>query len=509
MAANERKAGVVLSYISMALHIIIGLIYVPILLHYLGKSQYGVYQLMGSLIAYMAIMDFGLSSTITRYYSRYMALDDERNKANVLALSGIIYSVITVILLLLGIVIYFNIGTLFSNSLTNTELYQASQIFIIMLINIAITIPSHIFTAVINSYERFIFIRLLSIVQTILQPFVIIAVMQYKADVIGLVIVQTLFNMALIAIKIYYSFYRLKIRIKLYNWDNSLLKEMIGFSFYIFLNMIIDQIYWKTDQIILGIVSGTSAVTIYSIASQLNKYYMDFSTRINGVFLPRISAISAKTEDMKEINKIFRRVGRIQFIIMALTLTGFILYGKSFIAYWVGQDFEQAYYIALILMGSLLVPLIENMGIIVLQAKNKHAFRSKIYLIIAILNIVLTIPLAKLYGGIGCAIATAFALLIGNVVIINIYYHKKIGIDIIAFAREITLMTLPVLIALAIGIIGNYLIRITSILDLGIRIIAYTLVFLMLMWFMGFNDYEKDLFKGVLLKVKEKVASIN
>ena len=132
-----------------------------------------------------------------------MALDDERNKANVLALSGIIYSVITVILLLLGIVIYFNIGTLFSNSLTNTELYQASQIFIIMLINIAITIPSHIFTAVINSYERFIFIRLLSIVQTILQPFVIIAVMQYKADVIGLVIVQTLFNMALIAIKIY------------------------------------------------------------------------------------------------------------------------------------------------------------------------------------------------------------------------------------------------------------------------------------------------------------------
>ena len=139
---------------------------------------------------------------------------------------------------------------------------------------------------------------------------------------------------------------------------------------------------------------------------------------------------------MKEINKIFRRVGRIQFIIMALTLTGFILYGKSFIAYWVGQDFEQAYYITLILMGSLLVPLIENMGIIVLQAKNKHAFRSEIYLFIAILNIVLTIPLAKLYGGIGCAIATAFALLIGNVVIINIYYHKKIGIDIIAFAGD-------------------------------------------------------------------------
>ena len=507
MAANQRKAGIALSYISMALHIVIGLIYVPILLHYLGKSQYGVYQLMGSLIAYMAIMDFGLSGTITRYYSRYLALEDEKNQANVLALSGIIYCVITVIMLLVGIIIYFNISTVFSNSLTNAELDKASQIFLIMLVNIAITIPSHIFTAVINSYERFVFIRILSIIQTILQPFVIIAVMQCKADVIGLVIVQTLFNIVLIAIKVYYSFNKLKIRIKLYNWDNSLMKEMIGFSFYIFLNMIIDQIYWRTDQIILGIFSGTSAVAIYSIASQLNKYYMNFSTRINGVFLPKISAISAKTEDMKEINRIFRKVGRIQFGIMTLILTGYILYGKSFIGHWVGQDFAQAYYMALILMGALLIPLIENMGIIILQAKNKHAFRSKIYLFIAVLNIILTIPLAKLYGGIGCAIATAFALFIGNVVIINVYYHKKIGIDIIAFAKEITSMTLPVLIALSIGIAGNYLIQITSILDLGIRIIAYTLVFSMLMWFMGFNDYEKDLFRGVFLKAKEKVAS--
>ena len=76
MAVNQRKAGVVLSYISMFLHILIGFIYVPVLLKFLGKSQFGLYQLMGSVIAYMAIMDFGLSGTITRYFYRYLALDD-------------------------------------------------------------------------------------------------------------------------------------------------------------------------------------------------------------------------------------------------------------------------------------------------------------------------------------------------------------------------------------------------------------------------------------------------
>src|SRR5690606_19011823 len=115
-------------------------------------------------------------------------------------------------------------------------------------------------------------------------------------------------------------------------------KDMLTFSFFIFLNMIIDQIYWKTDQIVLGIISGTSAVAVYSIASQLNSYYMNFSTNINSVFLPQISAISVKTDDMTQINSIFNRVGRMQFAIMSLILTGFILYGKSFIVFWVGKD---------------------------------------------------------------------------------------------------------------------------------------------------------------------------
>lgn len=501
---NQRKAGIVLSYISMFLHIAIGFIYVPLLLYFLGKSQYGLYQLMGSVIAYMAVMDFGLSGTITRYYSRYLALADEKNQANILALSGVIYSVIAVVILILGCIVYSNLNAIFGTSLTTVELIKARQIFLIMLFNIAVTIPSHIFTAVINSNERFVFIKLLSIIQTLLQPFVIIAIMHYKADVLGLVLVQTLFNLITITIKAYYSLIKLETKIKFYTWDKPLLREMIGFSFYIFLNMIIDQIYWKTDQIILGIISGTSAVAVYSIAAHLDSYYIHFSSNINNIFLPRISAISAKTEDMSEINQIFNKVGRVQFAIMSLILTGFVLYGKDFIGFWAGEDFKPAYYMALVVMIPLLIPLIQNMGIIILQAKNKHAFRSKVYFFIAILNIVLSIPLAKLYGGIGCAVATALALFLGNAVIINIYYHKRIGINIIAFAKEIISMTPPVLIALAIGALGNYLLITTNIIVLGSKIISYIIVFMPFMYFMGFNDYEKNLFKGLFSKLKPK-----
>ncbi|MCS4586098.1 hypothetical protein FZ990_14955 [Clostridium perfringens] len=83
---------------------------------------------------------------------------------------------------------------------------------------------------------------------------------------------------------------------------------------------------------------------------------------------------------------------------MAFILGGFILVGKEFITTWAGQDYYLAYYIALVIMIPLTVPLIQNLGITILQAKNMHKFRSKIYIVIAILNLLASIPMAKFLG---------------------------------------------------------------------------------------------------------------
>ena len=135
-----------------------------------------------------------------------------------------------------------------------------------------------------------------------------------------------------------------------------------------------------------------------------------------------------------------------------------------------------------------------------MQAKNKHDFRAKIYLFIAILKIIVSVPLAKAYNGIGCAIATSFSLIIGNVIIINVYYQKEIGIDILNFAKEILSMSLPVLISVIIGGIVNYYIDTENIITLGLKIVTYSFGYIVLMWFLGFNNYEKELFTSLLRK---------
>ena len=65
---NERKVGILISYLNIVLHDVIGFAYVPLLLHFVGKSEYGLYQWIGSFIAYFSIMDFGFTAAVVRFY---------------------------------------------------------------------------------------------------------------------------------------------------------------------------------------------------------------------------------------------------------------------------------------------------------------------------------------------------------------------------------------------------------------------------------------------------------
>ena len=481
----------------MGMNIIIQFAYIPILLHYLTKNEYGLYQLIGSLIAYMAVMDFGLSTTIVRYYSKYKALRDKKGEENILAIFSIIYGIITIVCILIGGVLYSFIESIYGNTLNVAELNSAKTMFLILLGNVAITIPSNIFAAVIIAHERFIFLRLVAILQTCLKPLAVISVFAYEANAINLAIINTFFNFFVITCNIYYCYKKLNFKAKFYYWDKLLVKEVLVFSFFIFLNVIVDQLYWKTSQLVLGAVSGTVAVAVYAVAVQLDMAFMSFSTGISGVFLPKLSAIVATTKNMIAVDELFIRIGRIQYLILAFICSGFLIYGKQFIFLWIGDGFEEAYYIASLLMVALLVPLIQSLGVSILQAMNKHAFRSKLYTLIAIFNFVISIPLAKQYGGIGCAIATSGAFFLGGWIIINIYYYKIIHLDILKFFKEILNLTIPLLIVAFFALLGEHFITETSISILVGKIMVYIAFYGIIMWKFGMNKYEKGLIVGL------------
>ena len=168
------------------------------------------------------------------------------------------------------------------------------------------------------------------------------------------------------------------------------------------------------------------------------------------------------------------------------------------------MEYSNAYYMACILMIPVTVPLIQNVGLSILQAKNKYKYRTMIFFAIAIANIGISIPLAKQFGGIGSAIGTSLALVIGQIIIMNIYYHKKIHINMIEFWKEIIKMSVSVLITFLLGFGAYRAINTENIIIYGLEIIIYTLVYATLMWNFAMNDYEKNIIRKPINKILHK-----
>ena len=275
------------------------------------------------------------------------------------------------------------------------------------------------------------------------------------------------------------------------------------YSLWIFLNAIMDKIYWSTGQFVLGAVAGTVAVSVYAVAIQLQSMYLQFSVAISSVFLPKVTGMVTLKATDKELSDLFIRTGRIQNIIMSLILFGFVVFGQQFINLWAGENYSNAYYMTIAFFFSLYVPLIQNMGITILQARNQLQFRSVLYIVLAFIALLLEIFFAKIWGGIGCAIAVSLALVIGQGLVMNIYYQRVQRIDIIKFWKEIVKMDFPPAILTVLFICATkQIVCISDWLSLSVGVVIYGLLFAIAMILFSMNEYEKNLIlKPIIRKI--------
>lgn len=498
---NQLKLGVALSYVTMFAQNIIGILYTPIMLRLLGKSEYGLYQLVYSVVSYLGLLSFGFGSAYVRFYSRYKVKDDEDGIARLNGMFITIFLIISLISILAGSVLVVNVELIFKQGLTPSEINTARILMILMVFNLAVTFPSSVFDSYVTAHECYFFQRVVGLLQTVLNPFLTLSLLLMGYKSISLVIVTTVLTLGKFILNMYYCKKRLNMQFKFKNMQFSLLKEIWVFSFYIFLNMIVDQINWSVDKFILGMFGGTVAVAVYAVGGQINTLYMSLSTSVSSVFIPRINTIVADNDDNAKLTDIFTRVGRIQFIVLALVLFGFILLGKYFISVWAGNGYDSAYYVVLLLIIPVTVPLIQNLGVEIQRAKNMHKFRSIVYFIIALGNVILSIPLTKAYGEVGAALGTAITMILGNVIIMNWYYHARVKLDLKYFWNNIFSLLPAILVSFFIGLAVSKVIVVDSIINFIIVGCIYVLAYIICMYLFGLNSYEKSLFDGTINKV--------
>jgi O-antigen/teichoic acid export membrane protein len=435
------RIGILISYLTLAVSVLTTLKYQPFLLSSIGDEQYGINSFASSITSWLGVLSFGLATTYVRFavIAEKQEGEDGVKKINGFYLS--VFSIVTIISFFIGIIIwclfYFRVIPLDNYSEFDKDLIY--KVLAISVCSVSIGFVASFFPLYETYKYRFIWIRTLDLLTRVLNVGItVLVLLSSQKNVVIVALISALVSLFISILHLLYCFFVLKIKFSKCKENEELrkmTKEILFFSFWVFLNSIIDQINANSGKVILGFMTDPkeNAVTIFSLGQELYGYAAVAVSGVSTAYVPDVMTAAAKN-DKDEINRIFLKVSFAQIIIICWIVGGFCSCGSEFVDAWIGPDRHQVFYIALSILIVGIVPFSECIAVDIQRAFNKHKFRSVFYLAMALLNLIITpisvwlLPVGqKVYGPVIGFVSTFFA---GNWIAINIFYKKHLGLPV-------------------------------------------------------------------------------
>lgn len=494
-----------MSYVMMIFEVLSTLLLTPFIIRTLGQAEYGVYKLSASIAAYLFLLDLGVGNAITRYVAKFRVNGEKEQAQKFLGVATIFYLIIAVIAVLIGIVLVVIFPHAFAKGLTADEILLGQKLLLITMINAAVTLGTAAYNNVIIAYEQFAVSKGASIVQIIIRMVLTVGMLKYGMGSVGIVTVNLIMTALCRGFFVLYVLFRIQLLPKWKGIDIGFIKEIVVYSSMILLQMIATQVNCTVDQILIGALVSSSSIilAIYSVGTQVTQYYQSIGTAFTGVLMPGIVNMVEHGASTKALTDEMIRIGRIIFIVLGLIWGGFLVCGQQFITLWAGQENSDAYLVALILMAAYMFILTESIGTQILWALNQHKEQSILKIVIVLLNIVLTIALIKWQPLLGATIGTFISLILGDVVIMNIIFRKKLKMNLLYYYKELAKGILPcVFIAVMFGMAVRYFFKSVGWGGLLIEVLSICFVYAICMFLFGMNAYEKNLASSIFRKFK-------
>lgn len=414
----------------------------------------------------------------------------------------VIFQIIAIVSFVVGVLLTFNLDIWYAHSLNDSELYRMRILVFLMVCNMALSFSLSPYVSIVSTHEKFIFLQCMNIVTTCIGPIMNIVVLYLGFASIGMTTSTLVISILTRFVYLYYVKRVLLIKANYKNMPMHLLKEILIFSFWIFVANVVSQLYNATDTVMIGAIPklGTVGVAIYNVGGTFNNIVFSLTTGISSLLGPKTNKMVFSGASNKELTELAIKVGRLQGYVIALIVTGFIAFGKPFINLYAGQEYKDAYWVAILMMVPNMIPLVQSICLNVIVAQNKHKFRSLVYLGIAITNVIGTWFMMQIWGVIGAALMTGIAVVLGQGVIMNWYYWEKTGLDMLLFWNNVGKIYIIPSVMCAIALLASCWINFYKISYLCLGIIVYTVVYCLFNWKFIFNIYEKNLIKELIKK---------
>ena len=492
-AKKQIKFGAILSYLLIFIEIGISLVFTPWMIRVLGESDYAVYTIVFSLIS-LFLFDFGISMSATKFLSKYRHEGKHEMAHNLLSMFLKIYVVIDVLIFISLFVIYFFIDNIYVG-LEPETISVLKNCYLVFGIYSLVAFPSLNIDALFNAYERFIPLKICTIVQKVLTTLLMFLALYFGRKVFDVILINALVGLFIIIAKFILAYRNIGFKFNVRFFDKTLIKVVIGFSLWIAIISLRDKLINGLIPTILGSVSNEAEVGYYGYGMTLLTYAYTFSTVISGLFLHSVTNIMSKKDNGPALYNLMLKIGKIQLFILALIFSGFIVFGKQFLILFIGEQQLGSYLVCILLLIPFLFTVTKQIALTASYVTDNVKKIAIFNLISAVLCVSISFLTGKYFGAVGVAVCYCVSSLLCEILCDIFVYYKKMKINIMRlYAQTIGKIIFPCLITIALGFLFTSFVKVDNILMLAVGVILFTIIYLILTVFTFFTYSDRKQF---------------
>jgi len=441
--------GAASNWLAFAATLAVSFFLTPYLIHSLGKPRYDVWCVVESILAYFTLLDMGIAACLVRFVAKHRAV------ADILGVNRMASSCLALFLAAGGIALIAGTPILFALAPSLEHSGDVLPFMLLMLANLAFTIPASVFPSILDGLEAFTAKSLIRLAALAVRTAGIVFAVDSDEGLFPLAIVYTAVNLAEHSAFALLCWRRMPgLRFAVRFIDRATMKEVRTFSTDAFLAMLAGRITVQTGAIVVGAFLPGGQVTFFATAARLVDYAKTLLRTITTTLTPGVSAMEARG-DHAGIARLFCNATRWLLYAALPVQVGFLLFGKAFLTRWVGAEFVDGSFPALVVLSfTLSLGIAQSVASRMLYGLGRLKWFARAALVEAALNVTLMLALIRGHGVEGVAIAIAVPNVLFCLFVLG-FTLKQLGIPLrtytAAWLPPLAMLMLPVTIWFILG----------------------------------------------------------
>jgi len=391
-------------YLAIAAEMAVGLLVLPFNVAHLGKAGYGLWMLTTSITAYFSVLDLGYSGALVKFVAQYRAKRDLHGLNQILSTTFYLFVLFGVVTYLAAIVIAVFLGNVLN--IAPDQLYVGRVVLLVTSVHFAMGTAFSVYGAVINGFQRYDINNITGTISSVLVAIVNVVVLSLGYGLIELVVATTIVRV------LTYWVYRANayrvfpgLKLSFANFRRARLREVTSFSVFMLAIDWANKMNYSIDAIVIGIVLGTTAVAVWSVAQRLAEVTQRLTNQLNDILFPNVvdHSASSRTDRLQAILLIGTRLSLATVIPIG---TALMLMAGPLVHAWVGPDFSGSVLVLQLLALTVMIRVGNATAQTLLKGADQHKLVAYTNVGTAIVNLALSVVLARSIGLAGVAIGT-------------------------------------------------------------------------------------------------------